>query len=122
MQRQYLSLHGHPDMNPCVFLAVTAGSPCHNCGYRLKHDYTKPPRRNCSASKPRLGGVTKRLLEKGSITPELVAKIVRIITLGAKQPDAKQGCGGCNKRQQWLNRWPAPRWLAALAGFKKVEN
>ena len=116
-------MHMDKFVGHCSFATHTAGTICTNgCGYRLPHDCVPPIYRNCPAYKPRLGDVTKRLLEKGNITPELVAKIVSVITLGAKQPDEKQGCGGCNKRQQWLNLWPAPHWLAALAGIQGVKN
>jgi hypothetical protein len=64
--------------------------------------------------------VVARLLKNGRITKERVAKIVSAITLGVTQPATATGCGGCDARQAWLNNWPAPRWLAHLAGFKKT--
>lgn len=102
----------------CKFVTTDKMQPCKRCGYRLKRDYDKPPRRNCPAANPRLGDVTARLLERGRITKERYARIVRLVTLGAKQPENSGGCGGCSKRQAWLNQWPAPKWLARLAGYK----
>ncbi len=103
----------------CVFTELRAGAACQNeCGYLLKHDYLRMPRRICPAYKPRLGDCVECLLVINGITSERVARIVDTITMGAKPPASRCKCRGCNKRKAWLNQWPAPKWLARMAGFK----
>lgn len=99
-----------------MFHSREKGTVCDECGYVLCRTFTRLPScgRCGKAPLPLLGDRIESTLTSFGITKERVASTLEAIGLPPT-------CGGCEKRQQWLNQLDAQLGLTdKLAAFKQA--
>lgn len=94
---------------PCQFPDGREGTACEVCGYALKRNYERPPKRQCGIARhpePGLGDYTERLLSSIGVTQERYVEAKAMFGLAAS-------CD-CAARKEWLNR--VSRWWRGQSG------